>query len=143
MSWKNLIKWFYGKSAEAGALSVGSQTPFYLAYHEENNSALLARYGALCNRLMEAWINRQSFTFRKNDARRIIRIGIVSAQIYDHPVWNAIVKGWIEHLDRDKFEICIIYLGTIEDKETAWARDHSARFLGWRERAVSVGGNNT
>ena len=78
--------------------------PYYLAYHASDNRDLLARYGALCSRLMAAWqtANLPPVATRTSGP---IRVGIASAHLREHSVWNAIVKGWVKHLDRRRFEL--------------------------------------
>jgi predicted O-linked N-acetylglucosamine transferase (SPINDLY family) len=125
-----LDTWFAGDRVANGHRAVGSQQPFYLAYQEENNVALLSRYGDLCARLMRDWWDRQHLAAPRATAvlGRQIRVGIVSAQIGDHSVWNAIGKGWVRHLDRDRFSLHLFHLGPTRDAETDFARTHAAHF---------------
>ena len=51
-----------------------------------------------------------------------IRIGIASAHINDHSVWHAITKGWLKHMDRQRFEVHLFALDGRNDNETALAR---------------------
>lgn len=57
-----------------------------------------------------------------------MRVGIVSAHIYTHSVWNAIVKGWLEQIDRRRFEIEVFHLGNSQDAETDFASSHCDLF---------------
>ncbi len=66
---------------------------------------------------------------RRRSAR--IRVGIVSAHVCDHSVWNAITKGWFQHLDQGRFELHAFSLGPRRDKNTEFAKSRAARF---RER---------
>ncbi len=99
--------------------AVGDQQPFYLAYHEVSNRELLARYGALCASLMQRWQQSAGLTppsSRKPGSR--IRVGIVSAHISDHSVWMAFVRGWVQRLDRRRFELHLFHLSAKRDAET-------------------------
>jgi predicted O-linked N-acetylglucosamine transferase (SPINDLY family) len=125
---KNLSNWLITNKCTSAHLAVGSHTPFYLAYHEENNRELLARYGELCVRIMKHGSDIQQYVVRKEKNRSIIKIGIVSAHIYDHSVWNALVKSWVKYLDKKRFEIHLFYLGSKNDHETEWARQKSESF---------------
>jgi predicted O-linked N-acetylglucosamine transferase (SPINDLY family) len=98
---------------------VGSQQPFFLAYQEKNNRELLSRYGTLCARLIADWQKAQRLAPRKNAGGGKIRVGIVSAHIQDHSVWNALVKGWFQNLDRNRFELLVFHVGEKHDAETA------------------------
>ncbi len=111
--------------------AVGAAQPFHLAYQEENNRELLERYGALCSRLMKNWQQRNHIQAgtQPPPSRPRLRIGIVSAHIHTHSVWNAIVKGWLQQLDRRRFEIEIFHLGNARDAETEFAIAQSDRFI--------------
>ena len=111
--------------------AVGAIQPFHLAYQEENNRDLLARYGALCSTLMQRWRQRPGgirLTSRPQRAGLPMRVGIVSAHIRNHSVWNAIVKGWLARIDPTKIEFDIFHLGAAQDQETEFAKAHCAHF---------------
>ena len=122
--------WLSNHATNNAYLSVGSYLPFYLAYQEENNRDLLSRFGELCSQTMERWRTRQGLPLpvAARTANRVIRLGIVSAQIFNHSVWVAIVKGWFQHLDRKRFELHVFSLCPTQDEETRWARSRSASF---------------
>ncbi|HJV00591.1 MAG TPA: tetratricopeptide repeat protein [Burkholderiaceae bacterium] len=116
---------------------VGGCHPFYLSYHEQNNRALLAQYGAMCARLMAQWATQRGLptaaTTATTTARKAgapMRVGVVSAHIVEHPVWRAIVRGWFSELDRERFELHVFYLGGKEDGETAYARSRASAMHG-------------
>ena len=101
---------------------VGDHQPFYLAYHEVSNRELLARYGRLCVSLMQHWQDAANLPpppRRKPGAR--IRVGIVSAHFSDHSVWLAFVRGWVQRLDRRRFELHLFHLSAKRDAETELA----------------------
>lgn len=102
--------------------AVGDHQPFYLAYHDVSNRELLARYGALCTSLMQRWQEAAGLDApprRKPGAR--IRVGIVSAHFSDHSVWLAFVRGWVQRLDRKRFELHLFHLSAKRDAETGLA----------------------
>lgn len=114
---------------------VGGCHPFYLSYHEQNNRALLAQYGAMCAGLMGQWAAQRGLPATApapaaaGPARKAgapVRVGVVSAHVVEHPVWRAIVRGWFSELDRERFELHVFYLGSKEDGETAYARSRAA-----------------
>lgn len=129
-----LNNWFSEDRIKSGAERVGNLVPFYLTYHEENNRPLLFEYGQLCSRLTKYWADKHlpALTKRKTeDAAPIapIRVGIVSAHIYkNHPVWNALVKGWFDHRNPNQIELHVFYLGDHFDGETTWAKSRSTSF---------------
>lgn len=124
-------------------LAVGAQQPFFLAYLSGNHAPLLRRYGALCAELMALWArkNRLPAPAKAAPGGRI-RVGIVSAHIHGHSVWHAILRGWLQHLDPQRFELHLFHTGHVRDAETE-AAARAARlhhglgdWAGW-VRAVS------
>jgi predicted O-linked N-acetylglucosamine transferase (SPINDLY family) len=117
-----LERWSEQHGAEALARAVGVQQPFYLAYQEEDHRSRMARYGRLCARLMGVWQEAAGFARAARVTRAETRIGIVSNHIHDHSVWNAIVKGWLQGLDRNRYDLRLFHLGRTNDVETALAK---------------------
>lgn len=124
----NLSAWFAARGDRDDEKAVGVQQPFYLAYQETNNRELLREYGDLCARLMRGWYEGQRFSRTSRASSGPVRVGIVSAHIHDHPVWNAIIKGWLENIDRERFGLFVFHLGAKQDAETAFARSRAAHF---------------
>jgi predicted O-linked N-acetylglucosamine transferase (SPINDLY family) len=122
-----LHAWFAATTRPEAYAAVASTQPFYIAYQARNNRDLLSRYGRVC----EQWMGSFSFDAPKPHvpaADGVLRIGIISAHVRDHSVWNAITKGWFQHLDRTLFDVSLFHLGTISDEETARARLAAAHF---------------
>jgi len=124
-----LEQWFDEGRSPAGHRAVGVQQPFWLAYQEENNVELLRRYGRLCSRLMALWLERREPPPPARRATARVRVGIVSQHFREHSVWNALIKGWLERLDHERFEITAYCLAAAEDAETQFARSRAARFV--------------
>jgi predicted O-linked N-acetylglucosamine transferase (SPINDLY family) len=124
-----LERWFDGGRPVEGYGGACTDLPFRLAYQEEDNRELLARYGRLCARLMAQWRAREGLP---DPAPRPdsgpIRVGIVSRYFHSHSVWNAIVKGWFQEIDRERFQLLAFCLGTAQDSETTFAKSHAAHF---------------
>jgi len=125
----DLDGWFTQEYLEDGRKAVGSAQPFYLAYQEEDNRELLSRYGSLCHRLMERSQKNDGYSVKPKSSNKPIYIGIVSRYIHQHPVWDALTKGWVEHIDRNRFEIIIFYTGVKTDKETEFAKSVAKDFI--------------
>ena len=96
--------------------------PFYLAYQTENNKPLLTQFGSICIKQAEVIQNELVNSSRQSNTNQKIRIAIVSHFFCDHPVWHAITKGWINHLNLDIFEIHLFNTGGTEDEETDLAK---------------------
>jgi predicted O-linked N-acetylglucosamine transferase (SPINDLY family) len=122
--------------------ALGVVQPFTLAYQPFNNRALLMRYGELCVAWM-ATLPIESENFADTAAKAHpapadgarIRLGIASPHIKEHSVWNAITRGWVQHLDPTKFEIHLFQLNSESDAETLHARSVAAAF---EDRPVNV-----
>jgi protein O-GlcNAc transferase len=118
------------KSETDGALFVGDLQPFFLTYQEESNVALLRRYGRVCAMAMQRWLDRQKSPAFQRPMGKRIRLGIVSGDIRLHSVWMALIKGWFQSFDLERFELVVFSLADRADPETAWARSKSDVFVG-------------
>jgi predicted O-linked N-acetylglucosamine transferase (SPINDLY family) len=132
----DLETWFHTERRPEAYTVVGSTQPFYIAYQPFNNRDLLSRYGDLCGALM-ASMPSDAPAARSKPLRtsgnppatgRRMRVGIASAHIRDHSVWNAITKGWVCHMDKARFEIWLFQLGRSSDEETSRARREATHF---------------
>jgi protein O-GlcNAc transferase len=94
---------------------VGISQPFYLAYQEQPNKELLMRWGALSTHLMQRWAARQPFSSAvaaTTDSR--VRLGIVTAHLREHSVYRALIKGWLEQLDRSRVRLSVFHTGAAD-----------------------------
>ncbi len=124
---RELDRWLRGRPNAHEV--VGCCTAFYLAYHEQNNRDLLGLFGTICARLMAEWREEQGVESGRRTGAGPIRVGIASTCIRAHSVWHALVKGWFEHIDRDRIELHTFSLGGRFDAETAWAAERSKTFV--------------
>jgi predicted O-linked N-acetylglucosamine transferase (SPINDLY family) len=123
-----LERWCEANGPVKAARAVGVHQPFYLAYQDEDNRELLSRYGALCTSLMGSWQEAAGLRRAAIVTRAELRVGIVSAHIHDHSVWNALVKGWLQGLDRSRFDLRLFHLGKANDLETALAKTMATHY---------------
>lgn len=124
-----LDAWFDARRSETGHAVVGVQQPFWLAYQDADNRELLRDYGRLCARLMGRWQEAAGLRTRHARPPGALRVGVVSQYFRRHSVWNALVKGWFQQLDRGRFELQGFCLGAKSDAETQFARARAARFV--------------
>jgi predicted O-linked N-acetylglucosamine transferase (SPINDLY family) len=104
------------------AMVAAQQQFFYLSYEEQSNRSLLERYRrAGANRLARFALPPASRNAAEARSPRF-RLGFVSAQVFDHSVFTAILRGWLECLDRSRFEIHLFDVGDREDATTLAAR---------------------
>ena len=102
--------------------------PFYLAYQEQNNEALLSQFGSICADFalpVQACLNVSEEPSQRGSK---IRLGIISSFICSHPVWHAITKGWIANLNPDQFELHIFNTNGTQDQETELARSKAKSY---------------
>ena len=126
---KDLNHWLNDSKLPYALNAVGWRQPFYLAYHEVNNRELISEYGNICHKAIESWQRQHNFLTNPLPVRKEhIRIGIVSSHIHQHSVWDAIIKGWIQNLNLDLFEIHIFCVSGFNDQETTLAKSLSTSF---------------
>jgi protein O-GlcNAc transferase len=118
------------KSETDGAIFVGDAQPFFLTYQEENNVVLLQHYGRVCAMAMQRWLDRQKSPPSMRPVEKRIRLGVVSPDIWLHSVWMALIKGWLQSFDRERFELVVFSLTDRTDSETTWASENSDVFVG-------------
>lgn len=142
---EKLAAWLRLHRPSTAYQAVGAQQPYYLAYIEQDHRAVLREYGELCTSLMGAWARKMPVPKPAAHSEGKIRIGIVSAHIHNHSVWQAVLRGWVEHLDREQFTLEIFHVGEGRDAETDWAARHVKRlhqglgdWMAWA-KAVSDG----
>ncbi len=141
-----LDAWFTPARTGAGASAVGSAQPFYLAYHPVDAKPLLLPYGKTVARLMASGVDAPGTQAGEFVAGpRKLRVGIASAQVRDHSVWNAITRGWVSHFDRGRIELSVFKLDRAADDETARARREATTFVeapttlsGWARAVIDA-----
>jgi protein O-GlcNAc transferase len=121
---------WWAESDTDGALFLGELQPFFLSYQEENNVALMKQYGQVCAKAMQRWLDREKTPAFERPMGKRIRLGVVSADIRLHSVWMALIKGWFQSFDPERFEFIVFSLSDRTDPETSWARSKSDVFVG-------------
>ena len=103
------------------ALTVAQQQFFYLTYQEVSNRSLLERYRTASTARLAEFEHLSSASTKvppvpAERAAQRFKVGFVSAHVHDHSVFNAILRGWLEHLDHDRFEITLFSVGVKQDE---------------------------
>jgi tetratricopeptide (TPR) repeat protein len=94
------------------ATAVGSIQPFYLAYQGMNDRGLQSIYGEMVCRIQNAaYGGLVAQGARARAPREKLRIGFVSGFFHHHSNWKMPLKGWVEHLDRERVELYGYYTG--------------------------------
>jgi len=115
----------------AAADTVGWVTPFFLAYQGENDRELQRTYGKFICDLMAKRYPELASPPRMPvlEPGQRVRVGVVTAFFNNHSVWKTPVRGWIENIDRSRFEIHGYYTGHQEDRATVAARRACKQFV--------------
>ncbi len=108
---------------------VETTTNFYLQYQCRNDLNLQRRYGQFVCKVMQANYPHWTRPLRMPplDRGTRIRIGYVSTFMYDHTI-GTFLSGWLEHHDRDKFEIHGYHVGRKVDHLTRTIQGRCCHF---------------
>jgi predicted O-linked N-acetylglucosamine transferase (SPINDLY family) len=119
------------KERENAADAVGSLQPYFLAYQGLNDRDLQQIYGEMICQLMSSrypqWSQPLPLPALAPDEK--VRVGFVSGCFYRHSVWKIPLKGWVENLDRNRFELFGYHTGWKQDEETARAAQVFDKFI--------------
>ena len=123
-----LHSWYASTPVTDAYMAVGAAQPFFAAYQAYNNKHLLSHYGSVCVNWMKTLPGASARKPDANPRTGKFRVGIVSAHVRDHSVWNAILKGWVQQLDKSQCEIYLYKLDGHKDRETVAAKSHVQHF---------------
>ncbi|NJK48954.1 tetratricopeptide repeat protein [Candidatus Gracilibacteria bacterium] len=114
-----------GREKQAKAAdAVGSLQPFFLAYQGLCDRDLQQTYGETICQLMATRYPQWSkpIILSPLEPNEKIRVGVFSGYFHNHSVWKIPVKGWVQNLDRSKFELFGYYTDPKRDRETVIAQ---------------------
>jgi predicted O-linked N-acetylglucosamine transferase (SPINDLY family)/MoaA/NifB/PqqE/SkfB family radical SAM enzyme len=103
------------------AEEIGAAKPFLLAYQGQDDRSLQATYGRIAARMMAAADGDRPRSAGSAGSARTsdrLRIGFATAYFHQHSV-SKLFGGWIEQLDRSRFEVFGYHLGEGEDAVSA------------------------
>ncbi len=112
--------------------------PFYLPYQGYNDRELQQTYGEAFSGILS---RRHPEYARKGPVRtkpgnERIRVGFASAYYHYHSNWKIPISGWVENLDRDRFELYGYYLDDRRDTVTQSAIGNFHRFVPIEDRTA-------
>jgi len=102
-----LRAWLDTVPAREAYMAFETTRVFFLAYQEQSNLELLSTFGAFCARTMARWQVAVGLTEGARPRGDKLRLGVVLAHARPGPVWDTLVRGWLEHLDRNRFDVCL------------------------------------
>ena len=110
---------------------VGNMQPFFLAYQGQNDRELQSIYGDLMVRIQAAcfpeWADKPLNPPILKPGKPI-RVGILSGFFNRHSNWKIPIKGWIENLNREEFQLYGYYTGWKTDDQTEIAKKSFYKF---------------
>jgi len=104
---------------------IGFSQPFLLAYQQRNDVQLQRKYGELACKAVAASYGRFAVSpahIPRAPANGRLRIAFVGSSFCGHSVWKAITRGWVEQLDRSRYELFAYHTSTRSDQQTDYAR---------------------
>lgn len=118
------------EAIERAAEAVGKY-PFHLAYQGYNDSLLQRKYGNLVCRIQASQYPQFSQPLRPppRSPGEPLRVGIVSGFFCNHSNWKMRIKGWLEQIDKERFELYGYYTGTTSDDCTNSAKGGVTRWI--------------
>jgi protein O-GlcNAc transferase len=131
MKLRQTIKLTIKQDIKDAAEAVGNIQPFYLPYQGLNDKELQRLYGELVCKIMAArypdYANPIDIpTLLSGES---LRVGIVSGYFCLHSNWKIPIKGWIENIDKKRFDLYGYYTGKIKDRVTEDAKHSFIRFI--------------
>lgn len=103
-----------GETLENPVWDIGL-TNFLLAYHDRNDRSLQQGIAEMYLRVCPSLDWTPGQVSRQRNASDKIRVGALSAFFHNHTI-GKLNRGWIEHLDRDRFEVVVFRLPGEPDK---------------------------
>ena len=109
---------------------VGSLQPYYLAYQGQSDLDLQVIYGRSIARAVRSAYGALAAHDLPDGLIKgeRIRVGFVSGHFFNHSVWKMPLQGWIQGLDRERFEVFCYSVSACEDQETLRASRLSDSF---------------
>jgi predicted O-linked N-acetylglucosamine transferase (SPINDLY family) len=101
--------------SQRDALTIAQQQFFYLTYQEQSNRPILQSYRSACAARLAGFGDLSAPPAGTAAERTRFRLGFVSAHVYDHSVFNAILRGWLQCLSPERFELSLFSVGTRGD----------------------------
>lgn len=126
---KSMIDLKNSSLIEEASVAIGTMQPFYLAYQGLNDVELQRLYGELICNIMSSRYPEFAEQPVMPAIKERIRIGFISGHFYNHSVWKIPIKGWMEKINKERFELFGYYTWIKDDDETKTAAKYCKRFV--------------
>ncbi|WP_413167413.1 tetratricopeptide repeat protein [Capilliphycus salinus ALCB114379] len=131
---QNLVNSYQNASPKQQAKAssaVGTLQPFLLTYQGLNDRPLQQTYGKLIHQLMSGRYPQYSQPISNIELaeNEKIRVGFVSGFFRGHSNWKIPIKGWVENLNREKFELFGYHTDIKQDQFTQEAKQAFVKFV--------------
>jgi len=116
---------------QQAAKVVGTLQPFYLTYQGLNDRELQKIYGEMIHQLMACRYPQytQPLSLPKLQPSEKIRVGFVSGFFRNHSNWKIPIKGWVENLNREQFQLFGYHTSARQDQYTQEAENAFDQFI--------------
>ena len=113
------------------AKAVGTLQPFYLAYQGLNDYFLQQTYGEMIQQLMACCYPQYAHPLSLPQLQKgeKIRVGFVSGFFRNHSNWKIPIKGWVENLNREQFQLYGYHTTAKTDSSTQQAQLAFDKFI--------------
>ncbi len=108
---------------------IGATQPFYLPYQAMNNRSLQTVYGEMVSNAMRRAIRLPFSPSRVPVTDRRVKVGIVSGFFRNHSNYKIPIRGWIQNLDRKKFQLLGYHTQHLIDEHTREAQSLCDTFV--------------
>jgi protein O-GlcNAc transferase len=108
---------------------ISSLNSFYLPYHGQSVVDIQREFAAISQSAIHRAVPPPSLLPRTPLNTRKIRVGFLSAYFRDHSNFKIPIKGWLQELDRNSFEIYGYHLSELVDSKTEESSRYCDRFV--------------
>ena len=108
---------------------IGTTQPFYLAYQAMNNRSLQTMYGEMISTAMSGSMKLPFLPSPPPAIGRRIKVGFVSGFFRNHSNYKIPIRGWLQNLDRTKFQLLAYHTQQLIDEHTREAQSLCDTFV--------------
>jgi len=123
-----ISKWVETADPKIALQGLSSISTFYLQYQGQNDRELQQQFGRLSTQIMAAnyphWAGNRS---QQSGNDRKLKVGFTSTFFREHTVAK-LFQGWIEHLDRNYFDVYVYFTGKKSDRFTTQIASYCQHF---------------